>query len=271
MAGDWLPMRLDLALDPAVIAIATRTGLDDDTVVGKLHRLWSWANSQSRDGRAPGVTQKWLNAFLRATDFAEALCEVGWLEVEFDTETGRELGITIPRFDVWNSQTAKARILNSRRQSEYRSRNCSANRNGDRNANGATKARPKERREEGGNTPFNPPRNGATAGKGNGGKAAGKGKRCRPGDLLDDSRLDAYFREAAAKGRVSNDDAGKLLVFSAAEHAHRVAEGNDAAGLFIAIVFQQKHRSKITQEDEDAGNARVKSFYHGETARAESA
>lgn len=52
MAGDWLKVRLDLRNDPAVIGMAEKLGIDQDTVVGKLIRLWSWFDLQSRDGHA---------------------------------------------------------------------------------------------------------------------------------------------------------------------------------------------------------------------------
>ena len=57
MAGDWIPMRVDLADDPAVISIATATGLDELAVVGRLHRLWSWANRHLTTGAAPSVSE----------------------------------------------------------------------------------------------------------------------------------------------------------------------------------------------------------------------
>ena len=44
MAGDWIKVKTDLATDPAVIRTAATLGLTEDVVVGKLCRLWSWAN-----------------------------------------------------------------------------------------------------------------------------------------------------------------------------------------------------------------------------------
>ena len=72
MAGDWIKMRCDLATDPAVIQIASDLNLDEDTVVGKLHRLWSWANQQTKNGNAC-VTHVFVNRFLRTEGFAEAM------------------------------------------------------------------------------------------------------------------------------------------------------------------------------------------------------
>lgn len=113
MAGDWIKMRTNLADDPAVIGIADALNLDEDTVVGKLHRLWSWADSQSRDGHAASVTKKWVDRYVRADGFADAMISVGWMIVD-------KSGVTLPNFDRHNGKTAKTRALSSDRQSRKR-------------------------------------------------------------------------------------------------------------------------------------------------------
>jgi len=113
MAGDWIKMRTNLADDPAVIGIADALDLDEDTVVGKLHRLWSWADSQSRDGHAASVTKKWVDRYVRADGFADAMISVGWMIVD-------KSGVTLPNFDRHNGKTAKTRALSSDRQSRKR-------------------------------------------------------------------------------------------------------------------------------------------------------
>lgn len=113
MAGDWIKMRVSLADDPAVILIADRLGLDEFSVVGRLQHLWSWADSQSRDGHAAGVTQKWINRYLRCDGFAEAMAEAGWLDLGAD-------GVRFPNFERHNGATAKARGLAASRQQKKR-------------------------------------------------------------------------------------------------------------------------------------------------------
>jgi len=129
MAGDWIPMRMDIADDPAVIAIAASTGIAADTVVGKLHRLWSWANRHLENGYARSVTESWVDTYLNAPGFASAMLEAGWLQV-------RSGGIQFPNFDNWNSQSAKQRILATKRVQKMR------------NAPSVTKPLPEKRREE---------------------------------------------------------------------------------------------------------------------------
>lgn len=131
MAGDWIKMRMDLPEDPAVIGIAQATGLDEDTVVGKLHRVWSWANRQTIDGNARTVTSSWLDRYVGVTGFSQAMVDVGWLTCKL----GGDDGISLPEFERHNSQSAKQRALTARRMSKMR------------NAAGVTVPSPEKRRE----------------------------------------------------------------------------------------------------------------------------
>lgn len=144
MAGDWLKMRHDLADDPAVIRMAAVCGLDEDAVVGKLHRLWSWADRHTADGHADGIGIPWVDRTSRCDGFGAAMVAVGWLE-----ETGD--GLIFPRFDRHCGDSAKARALKQNRMERSRSDSvalrapqkgvsCGAAR--------ATEAPPEKRREE---------------------------------------------------------------------------------------------------------------------------
>jgi hypothetical protein len=113
VAGDWIKMRLDLGDDPAVIGLGSSVGLDTYQVVGRLHKLWSWADRQSRDGHAVGVTEKWIDRYVECDGFAKALCSVGWLSAENGS-------ISFPNFDRHNGKTAKSRALAASRQRNAR-------------------------------------------------------------------------------------------------------------------------------------------------------
>jgi hypothetical protein len=138
VAGDWIKMRVDLADDPAVIGIAAATGLDEDTVVGKLHRLWAWADRQTMDGNAVSVTKSWIDRYLRAEGFAEAMVSTGWLQANSD-------GITFPNFDRHNGQSAKRRALTAKRVAAHKG-----------NARSVSKALPREEKRRVSNTPLPP-------------------------------------------------------------------------------------------------------------------
>lgn len=113
--GGWIKMRWELAGDEAVIGIASALKLDEHTVVGKLHCLWSWADRESRNGHVPCVTQVWVDRYVGAPGFADAMAKQGWLVID-------PKGATFPDFDVHMSGWAKKRGLATKRQSRKRSR-----------------------------------------------------------------------------------------------------------------------------------------------------
>jgi len=113
MAGEWIKMRIDLAADPAVIRIRRATGVDADAVVGKLHRLWSWADAHTADGFAAGLDAEWVDEFAGCAGFAAAMSAAGWLEVDAD-------GVRFANFDRHNGQPAKVRALRKTRMERFR-------------------------------------------------------------------------------------------------------------------------------------------------------
>ncbi len=164
MAEHWIAIRVNLADDPAVVKMAAGLPLaDEDHVVGKLVRLWGWANehltvigegdddtetdteaeagtkagteavtllsrSLSRSCHAichaarvtprgscvaPGVSTAWLDRKVGVQGFADALIKVGWLVATPD-------GLIFPKFNRFNAQTAKTRLLSARRQQQIR-------------------------------------------------------------------------------------------------------------------------------------------------------
>lgn len=137
MAGEWIKMRVDLAADPAVIRIRRATGLDADAVVGKLHRLWSWADAHTADGFAAGLDAEWVEEFVGCPGFAAAMAAAGWLEVD-------AAGVRFANFERHNGQPAKVRALRKTRMERFRG------------AARATDAPPEKRREEKSNTPAAP-------------------------------------------------------------------------------------------------------------------
>ena len=121
MAGDWIPIRIDLARDPAVIQVAHELNashlfdakVDEDWVVGKLCRLWGWASSELKSGLAKGVTPAWIDRFLGVEGFADALIKSGWLRA-------KKTGVFFPGWSNWLANSAKTRLANAMRAKTYR-------------------------------------------------------------------------------------------------------------------------------------------------------
>lgn len=129
MAGDWIKMRTSLGDDPAVTHIALHLRISSDTVVGKLHRIWSWTDQHSDDGTCHLATAEWLDDYVRQPGFAAAMASAGWLVIT-------ENSLVFPGYCEHNGATAKARAQTAKRVKRSR--------------NGATvtKALPEKRREE---------------------------------------------------------------------------------------------------------------------------
>lgn len=113
MAGDWIKMRIGLANDPAVISIAAGLDIGEFEVVGMLHHLWSWADTQSQDGHVIGVTRKWVDRFVHRDGFAEKMQLAGWLLID-------DAGIKFPNFDRHNGDSSKNRALATERKRKQR-------------------------------------------------------------------------------------------------------------------------------------------------------
>ena len=135
MAGDWIKLEIATPDKPEIDQISDYLGIDHDAVLGKLVRLWIWADQQSVDGNALSVTKKMIGRITFNADFADALISCGWL-------SGEDGRFTIPNFERHNGKSAKSRALTNRRVSK--SRKC----NGASVTEAYQKALPEKRREE---------------------------------------------------------------------------------------------------------------------------
>lgn len=113
MAGDWIKVEHTTPDKPEVVKLAGILGIDQDAVVGKLLRLWIWADQQSVSGNAITVTNSFLDRLVFCPGFAAGLVKVGWLN-------GREGLLSIPNFDRHNGQSAKNRANTNRRVANSR-------------------------------------------------------------------------------------------------------------------------------------------------------
>lgn len=116
MAGDWIPISVDLLRKREVILLCGKTGWSRYEVVGRLVEFWAWVSSESTNGVIEGLTAELLSTVGRFDPrFISALEEVGWL-------SWSEAGLVIPNFDRWLSNSAKNRVLSTERKRRQRSR-----------------------------------------------------------------------------------------------------------------------------------------------------
>ena len=135
MASSWIKVEVITPDKPEIYQIAEILNIDPDAVLGKLIRVWAWADLQTLDGNAGSVTKSVIDRLTFVTGFADALISVGWMA----SCHGK---LIFPNFDRHNGESSKKRALTNRRVAKHRNNS---------NANVTQEALPKalpEREEE---------------------------------------------------------------------------------------------------------------------------
>jgi hypothetical protein len=114
MAGDWIPIRKDLSHCREVTYIAIKTKMTRREVVGSLVDFWAWVDSET----STGIIEKCDSYSVQLSselcpEFVQALSEVNWISFQNNN-------LHIAHFDTWFTQTAKARLKDSKRKREER-------------------------------------------------------------------------------------------------------------------------------------------------------
>ena len=148
MAGDWIKVKVTLHEETEVIGMSAILGLDQYGIVGRLIRVWSWADQHTTDGDALHVTPAFVDCLTSFDGFADAMQQVGWLDVVTSESTE---SLRIPNFDVHNGESAKKRAQTAKRNAKYRAGKRDGN--GKRDAGRVTNASPREREEKEKNLP----------------------------------------------------------------------------------------------------------------------
>ena len=104
MAADWIKLREDLKDDFAVARMARDLGIDRWSVVGRLSDIWAWVGRQTADGQGLPLDSAMIDERVACAGFAKAMQSVNWL-------LGEEGAFIFPKWDRHNSNSAKARAL----------------------------------------------------------------------------------------------------------------------------------------------------------------
>lgn len=124
MAGDWIAMRHELLREPEVRGMAYRLNVSRQHVVGCLLTAWSLADCHAVSRECPdvpGTNEGHLSRYRPADidsevgqdGFAAAMIAEGWLYQ-------REDGVSFPKWDNYNSSTAKQRLYERKKKQRQR-------------------------------------------------------------------------------------------------------------------------------------------------------
>ena len=115
MAGEWIPLDINLGEKPEVQELIDLTGQGVETVVYRLFQLWGWASLNSADGTVRATPGRLARVCGGDEEFWRAVEAVGW--IVFDQAAGTA---EIPGWGRRFSKAAKARACHADRQSRYR-------------------------------------------------------------------------------------------------------------------------------------------------------
>jgi hypothetical protein len=113
MAGDWIKFEHTTPDKPEVIRMATSLNISQDAVVGKLLRVWIWADQNSVAGTAAGITDAFIDRLTGKRGFSAAMRDAGWL-------AGDDGSLVFSNFDRNNGASAKARAMDNRSKASRR-------------------------------------------------------------------------------------------------------------------------------------------------------
>jgi hypothetical protein len=111
---EWIKMRKSLSTDADVLRLSHLLGVDTYSVVGRLHKLWSWLDENTADGCAVSATGVFVDKITECDGFADSLRVIGWL-------TGDDWDLQFPNFTRHNGESAKKRAQAAVRMAKSRS------------------------------------------------------------------------------------------------------------------------------------------------------
>lgn len=172
MASNWIKVEVITPDKPEIFLISEKLNIDPDMVLGKLIRLWVWADQQfaisnaesvtdleqlERKGNASVLSKIAIDRVAFMPGFADALLSAGWLAQDGDA-------LFFVNFEKHNGKNSKNRALTNERVNK--SRNLKRNGNAKSNDGIVTppdqKALPEEEEEEEvkelKDPPLNPPK-----------------------------------------------------------------------------------------------------------------
>ncbi|NDJ57755.1 endopeptidase [Enterobacteriaceae bacterium 4M9] len=104
MSPGWIRIDAITPDKPEVYLISEILNIDPDAVLGKLVRLWLWADMQTIKGNASCITHHLVDRVVLMPGFADALIQAGWLHEN-------HCCLSLPNFERYNPTSSKERAL----------------------------------------------------------------------------------------------------------------------------------------------------------------
>ena len=112
----WLKVEISTPNKTEILEMADLLETSKNEIFGAVFRFWAWLDENCEDGKAK-ISEKNLDEIVGLPGFANALCQVQWLE-----KTGDPRLFNVPNFERHQSKNGKRRALETRRQKKFRER-----------------------------------------------------------------------------------------------------------------------------------------------------
>ena len=111
MAGEWIPVDIDLRRKPEVQELIDLTGEPGEVICWRLVEFWGWAGEMTADGTLKATPAILARLHGGTVEFWQAVATVGWLEIDAKRAT-----VKVPGWERRFSQAAKARAVDRMRK-----------------------------------------------------------------------------------------------------------------------------------------------------------
>lgn len=109
----WIKLENNTPDKPEIIEMSSELGIDMDSVLGKVCRVWIWFDENTIDGITKSVTKTLLDRHTNVTGFCDLMIKIGWM---YENDGF----ISLPNYDRHNSENAKSRALGTKRTAKWR-------------------------------------------------------------------------------------------------------------------------------------------------------
>jgi hypothetical protein len=113
MTGHWIPWTVGLTRKLEVMHLSRLLRRSRWEVASRLMQVWEWADGETVNGSLPGLGPADIDIAAGMAGFGAAMESVGWLLVD-------SIGVVFPNWDRWNTESAKKRLMKSRKQARWR-------------------------------------------------------------------------------------------------------------------------------------------------------
>ena len=113
MAMSWTKIQYTTPEKPEIFRLSRLLTITPEKAFLLCVRFWCWCDANLSDGKCPFFVREELDTIVKQDGFAEALRQVGWLDIRGDN-------MTIPNYERHLGKNSKVRAKDADRKAKHR-------------------------------------------------------------------------------------------------------------------------------------------------------